>query len=62
MKSSYGNYVMQKALKVSTGENKAKLTESIINNIEKLNDKKLVFKWKQIASEASGRNFNFPCI
>jgi len=62
MKSSYGNYVMQKALKVATGENKAKLTESIIYNIDKLNDKKLVFKWKQIASEASGKNLNFLCI
>jgi len=62
MKSSYGNYVMQKALKVSSGDNKVKLTESIINNIDKLNDRKLVFKWKQIASEASGKNLNFPCI
>lgn len=62
MKSSYGNYVMQKALKVSSGENKNKLTESIINNIDKLNDKKLVFKWKQIACEASGRNLSFQCV
>lgn len=62
MKSSYGNYVMQKALKVSKGDNKLRLTESIINNIDKLNDKKLFFKWKQIASEASGKNLNFPCM
>lgn len=62
MKSSYGNYVMQKALKVSNGDNKTKLTESIINNIDKLNDKKLIFKWKQIASEASGKILNYPCV
>jgi len=51
---------MQKALKVSNCENKNKLTDTIINNIDKLNDKKLVFKWKQIASESTGKTLSFP--
>ena len=55
MKSSFGNYVVQKALKVSNLENKNKLIDAITKNIEKLNDKKLVTKWKQIIFEASGK-------
>jgi len=61
MKSSYGNYVMQKALKVSSGDNKSKLAEAILSNLDKLNDKKLIFKWKQISSEATGKSLSFPC-
>ena len=54
MKSSFGNYVVQKALKVSNEENKNKLVETILNNIEKLNERKLIDKWKKIVSNSKG--------
>ena len=54
MKSSFGNYVVQKALKVSNEENRNKLVETILNNIEKLNERKLIDKWKKIVSNSKG--------
>lgn len=48
MKNNYGNYVVQKALKISTGSHKNKLIISILKNIEKIGDKKLIGKWKNI--------------
>lgn len=48
MKNNYGNYVVQKALKISTGSIKNKLIISILKNIEKIGDKKLIGKWKNI--------------
>ena len=48
MKNNYGNYVVQKALKISTGSLKNKLIISILKNIEKIGDKKLIGKWKNI--------------
>jgi hypothetical protein len=59
MKNSYGNYVIQKALKVSNGNNKKLLITTIVNNVDKLNDKKLIFKWKTIVSN-SITNFSPP--
>jgi hypothetical protein len=50
MKNGFGNYVVQKALKISTGKNKAYLAESVNKNIYKLNDKKLITKWKSIVA------------
>jgi hypothetical protein len=52
MKNPYGNYVVQKALKIATDNNKKLLITTIINNVEKLNDRKLIFKWKTIISSA----------
>ena len=48
MKSSYGNYVIQKALKVSKGINERILAQSISKSIYQLNDRKLISKWKNI--------------
>lgn len=50
MRNSYGNYVIQKALKISAGRNKEKLADNVNKNIYKLNDKKLISKWKNIVS------------
>ena len=48
MKNSFGNYVIQKALKLSRGNNERILAENVTKNIYKLNDKKLIAKWKNI--------------
>ena len=50
MRSNYGNYVIQKALKLSKGENKNKLVYSAAKDVNKLNDNKLIIKWKSILS------------
>ena len=44
----YGNYVIQKALKLSSGEIRLKLMKEISKNIHKIEDKKIVEKWKFI--------------
>mgnify|MGYP002144530269 CR=1 FL=1 len=48
MKNNYGNYVVQKALKLSKDENRNKLVNSIIKNIDKIGDRKLIMKWQSI--------------
>lgn len=48
IKNIYGNYVIQKALKISKGEDKVKLIESAKRNVGKIGDKKLILKWKGI--------------
>ena len=48
MKNNYGNFVIQKALKISHGENKKRLIIEVSKNICKLNDKKLIIKWKDL--------------
>ena len=50
MRSNYGNYVVQKAIKLSAGENKQKLIFNSAKDINKLNDAKLITKWKSILS------------
>ena len=50
MRSNYGNYVIQKAIKLSKGENKNKLVFNAAKEINKLNDSKLIIKWKSILS------------
>jgi hypothetical protein len=50
MKNNFGNYVIQKALKISIKNDKKKLAEEVERNIFKLNDKKLILKWKSIVS------------
>lgn len=60
MKNNYGNYVVQKALKLANNVNKNKLVEVILRNLEKIGDKKLIHKWKSIVqphtNEEYGRN------
>lgn len=48
MKNNYGNFVVQKALKLSSGQNKLKLISCIVKNIEKIGDRKIILKWKSI--------------
>jgi len=48
IKSNYGNYVIQKALSLANLQCKAALTFNIINNLERIGDTKLIYKWKQI--------------
>jgi hypothetical protein len=50
MKSNYGNYVIQKAIKLSKGESKNKLVFNAAKDVNKLNDCKLITKWKSILS------------
>jgi len=50
MKSNYGNYVIQKAIKLAKGEYKQKLVFNAAKDINKLNDPKLIKKWKSILS------------
>ena len=48
MKNCYGNYVIQKALKISTNHSRKFLIEYIKKNVYKLNDQKLINKWLDI--------------
>lgn len=48
MVNSYGNYVVQKALKLSSKSDKITLINNIFKNIEKIKDRKLYLKWKLI--------------
>ncbi len=50
MRSNYGNYVIQKAIKIAKGENKNKLIFNAAKEINKINDAKLILKWKSILS------------
>ena len=48
MKSNYGNYVIQKAIKLSKNINKNKLLFTAAKQINNLIDYKLIMKWKSI--------------
>jgi pumilio RNA-binding family len=50
MKSSYGNYVIQKALKISNGEHRKKLVFNGAKDIDNLIENKLIQKWKSLLS------------
>lgn len=56
MKNSFGNYVIQKALKIAKGNSELLLAEFVNRNIYKLNDKKLITKWKGIVAPHLGTN------
>lgn len=56
MRNNFGNYVVQKALKLSTGKNQELLIKEINNNIHKIEDKKIINKWKIIISSKSSSN------
>jgi hypothetical protein len=48
MKNSFGNYVVQKTLKLAKGSIKVKLINNIKKNIDKCGDNKLMNKWELI--------------
>ena len=50
MKSNYGNYVVQKVIKLAEGENKKKFVFNAAKDIDKINDNKLIQKWKSLLS------------
>ena len=50
IKNKYGNYVVQKAVKISSGISRDKIVGEINKNINKLKDKKIINKWKIILS------------
>jgi hypothetical protein len=53
IKNGYGNFVLQKSFKLSNGRSRIKLINSIKKNIEKLNDQKLINKWKTLILSSS---------
>ena len=55
MKNIYGNYVIQKALKLSSDKTKEKLIKNIMKNIHKFDDNKIVNKWKMIIASSSSK-------
>jgi len=56
MKNEYGNFVIQKALKLSENINRKKLIKLIQKNVEKIGDKKLIIKWKNIVNSYVNTN------
>ena len=48
MLNNYGNYVIQKAIKLSSGNSKDRLVQEIIKNLYIIEDKKIINKWKMI--------------
>ena len=58
MQNNYGNYVIQKAIKLSSGISQEKLLKDIINNIYKLEDRKVINKWKLIISSKTSNSIN----
>ena len=50
MLNNYGNYVIQKAIKLSTGKSKDILIQNILNNLCLIDDQKISNKWKNIIS------------
>ena len=53
MINNYGNYVVQKAIKLSSGESQERLIQEIIKNLCKLEDRKIINKWRTIISSKS---------
>jgi len=58
MKNSYGNYVIQKGIKLAKEQNKQKLLSNIFKHLDKLNDLKLIIKWKGILTQSMRFNTN----
>lgn len=59
MKNSYGNYVVQKALKIAEGEDKKSIVQSIQNNIPVISDKKIRQKWTVLLEQGIENDPNF---
>ena len=56
LQNSFGNYVVQTALKHSYGEKKHNLIIAIEENLSKMNEKKLIMKWRGIIASYSDQN------
>ena len=50
MLNNYGNYVIQKSIKLSSGKSRERLIENILKNLYIIEDKKIINKWKMIIS------------
>ena len=48
MRNNYGNFVVQKGLKLAKGTLKVFLIVAVIKNIDKMGDRKLILRWKNI--------------
>ena len=63
IKNSYGNYVVQTALRISSNEHKVRLINNIEENLNVLEEKKLINKWKSILAanifECVSKNNNY---
>ena len=59
MRNSYGNYVVQKALKIAEGEDKKSIVQSIQNNIPVISDKKIRQKWTVLLEQGIENDPNF---
>lgn len=57
MKNNYGNYVIQKVLKLTNGTEKAYLVENIIKSLSKISDNKIYKKWRNIIQIHLDTNF-----
>ncbi len=55
MKNNYGNYVVQSALKLSKRQSKDMFVNNMNFNIDKMQDKKLINKWKGIIDSSIGQ-------
>ena len=53
IRNNFGNYVIQKAVKLSSRKMRKKLISKIIKNLNKLGDEKIINKWKYIISNAN---------
>jgi hypothetical protein len=58
MRNSYGNYVVQKALYLSSGEIKLALADAIYSNIPEIQDKKIRTKWAQLLHKSVANDYN----
>ena len=59
MKNSYGNFVVQTALRIARRDNKKKLEENVAKNIDRLGEKKIIDKWRDILYK-SENNYESP--
>lgn len=61
MKNNFGNYVIQKALKISRGDSKIKLIDIAYKNIEKIGEKRIMERWREIIIVTkNGGEYNLP--
>ena len=52
IRNQFGNFVVQKSLKIAQGRDREKLIAAIRSKIPEINDRKIRMRWEQIVSEA----------